>query len=292
MLSPHQFDRTRRLASRLAGIELVERHRELLHRRSQRLGIRDDAGLEALLAAAERGEVVATQRLLGLLTTKFTGFFRHPRHFELAAEHALRAAVQRGRARLWSAGTATGEEAWSLAMAVSEIFPRNDPPVSIMATDVDVAALATALRGEYGGASLQVFTPERRKRFLKATSVPNCLSITPALHRLVAFQAVNLIHPAWPVEGPFDVIFCRNVLMYLEAQHRHAVLERMAALLAPDGLLMLDPTEHLGDAGRWFQPGAGGVYSLPLHGGPGEHRQFSTIENVVRRHEAATRINL
>lgn len=262
MLSNQQFDRTRRLASSLAGIELVERHRELLHRRCRRSGLQDDAALSALLDAAEQGEAVAAQRLVCLLTTKFTGFFRNPRHFELAAEHALRTAGQHGWARLWSAGTATGEEAWSLAMAMSEVFQRNDPSVTILATDVDVDALATALRGEYGETSLQSLAPERRERFFSGTSVPNRSSITPALRRLVAFQAVNLIHSDWPVEGPFDVIFCRNVLMYLEARHRHAVLERMAALLAPDGLLMLDPTEHLGTAGRWFLPGAGGVYSL------------------------------
>ena len=77
-ISNQQFDRTRRLALSLAGIELVDRHRELLDRRSRRLGILDSAGLDALLGAAEEGETAATQRFLGLLTTKFTGFFRHP----------------------------------------------------------------------------------------------------------------------------------------------------------------------------------------------------------------------
>lgn len=98
-LSDQQFDRTRRLAARLAGIELVDRHRELLARRSRRLGIRDDAGLETLLNAAEEGEPSATQRLLCLLTTKFTGFFRHPRHFDIAAKHALQAARLHGLRR-------------------------------------------------------------------------------------------------------------------------------------------------------------------------------------------------
>ena len=81
------------------------------------------------------------------------------------------------------------------------------------------------------------------------------------MRRLVEFRALNLASEAWPVEGPFDVIFCRNVLMYLETCHRYAVLERMASLLAPDGLLILDPTEHLGKAGHLFTPAADGVYS-------------------------------
>src|SRR5512136_2778235 len=110
MLSNQQFDRTKRLALGLAGIELVERHRELLDRRRRRLGILDSAGLDSLLDAAEEGETTARQKLLCLLTTKFTGFFRHPHQVDLAAEHALRAGERHGRARLWSAAAATGEE--------------------------------------------------------------------------------------------------------------------------------------------------------------------------------------
>jgi chemotaxis protein methyltransferase CheR len=79
---------------------------------------------------------------------------------------------------------------------------------------------------------------------------------------------LNLTDPAWPLEGPFDVVFCRNVLMYLEACHRYAVLERMASVLAPDGILILDPTEHLGKAAHLFAHGADGIYSSrPRSGG-------------------------
>jgi len=262
MLSNQQFDRTRRLALSLAGIELVDRHRELLASRSRRLGIRDSAGLDSLLSAAEKGEPPARQQLLCLVTTKFTGFFRHPRHFEIAAAHALRAARQRGRARLWSAAAATGEEPWSLAMVLVEAFQRNDPPASIVATDVDVDALAIAERGEYGEAAVQALEPARRVRFLTATGDVRRWSIAPAARSVVEFRALNLAGETWPVEGPFDVILCRNALMYLESCHRYGVLERMASLLAPDGLLMLDPTEHPGQAGHWFTPGADGVYSL------------------------------
>ena len=80
-------------------------------------------------------------------------------------------------------------------------------------------------------------------------------SVTPAVRRFVEFCEVNLAERSWPVEGPFDVIFCRNVLMYLEASRRHAVLERMASLLAPEGLLIVDPTEHLGKAGSLVHAG-------------------------------------
>jgi len=261
MLSNQQFDRTRRLALSLAGIELVDRHRELLDRRSRRLGIHDSAGLDALLHAAEEGEPTARQQLLCLLTTKFTGFFRHPRHFDIAAEHALRAVRQRERARLWSAGAATGEEPYSLAMALIEVLQSDNPPASILATDIDVKALAVAQRGDYGEAAERALNPTRRERFLVATGIPGHWRIAPTARRLVEFRALNLASAAWPIAGPFDVIFCRNVLMYLEACHRYAVLERMASLLAPDGLLILDPAENLGKAAHWFTPAADGVCS-------------------------------
>jgi chemotaxis protein methyltransferase CheR len=260
MLSNQQFDRARRLALSLVGIELHERHRELLERRGKRLGIADSAGLDSLLGAAEAGEATATGRLLSLLTTKCTGFFRHPQHFRIAAEHALQAANHRGQARLWSAAAATGEEPYSLAMALIEGFGRDGPPASILATDVDAEALAVGQRGEYSEVALRGLEPARRERFLSQTGVARRWSIAPALHRLVEFRTLNLVREAWPMEGPFDVILCRNVLMYLESRCRRAVLVRMASLLAPDGLLLIDPTEHLGEAGKLFIPDSDAVY--------------------------------
>ena len=265
MLTDQQFERTRQLALRLAGIELVERHRKLLEQLIQP-GIVTNPDPE---------------RLLCLLTTRFTGFFRHPRHFELAAGHAIRAIGQCGRARLWSAGVATGEEAWSLAMAVMEAFRRDDPPASVFATDVEIEALATARQGEYAGGALRSLSPARRDRFFSETSVPQRWCVAPAVRRLVEFRALNLVSEEWPVEGLFDVIFCRNVLMYLETHHRYAVLERLASLLAPDGLLMLDPAEHLGKARHLFLPGTDSVYSLRRRSAHAETNHFKRTGIIV-----------
>jgi len=240
---------------------LCDRHRELLASRSRRLRIPPTAGIEALLGAAEEGDPPACRQLIGLVTTNFTGFFRHPRHFEVAAERALWAAHRRGQARLWSAAATTGEEPYSIAMALIEVFRRDDPPATILATDIDADALAVAARGEYGERALKALEPGRQARFFGETTVAGRLCVRPAVRCLVEFRALNLADVIWPAEGPFDVIFCRNVLMYLEACHRYAVVERLASLLAPDGLLILDPTEHLGKADHLFTPGADGVYS-------------------------------
>jgi chemotaxis protein methyltransferase CheR len=261
ILTSEQFERARRLASSLAGIELRERHRELLDRKGRRLGIGDEAGLDALLDAAETGDEAAGRRLIGLFTTSFTGFFRHPWHFDIAAEHALWAAHRRGRARLWSAAAATGAEPFSLAMALIELFRRDDPPAMILATDVDTDALDAARRGEYAERALRGLSPERRARFLEGPVGPGRWRIAVAPRNLVQFREGNLASSTRPAEGPFDVVFCRNVLMYLEEGRRHAILERIASVLAADGLLILDPAEHPGRAARLFAPGGNGVYS-------------------------------
>ncbi len=261
MLTNEQFDRTRRLALLLAGIELGPRHRELVERRSRRLGIGDDAGLDALLGGAEHGDAEARRRLIALLTTGFTGFFRHPWHFDMAAEHALWAAHRRGRARLWSAAAATGEEPYSLAMALIEVFGRDDPPAAILATDIDSRALQAARAGEYPDAALAALDAGRRERFFSESAASGRRRIADAPRRLVEFREVSLAGPVWAVEGPFDVVLCRNVLMYLEESLRRTALERVASLLVPDGLLLLDPAEHLGEAAHLFGRGEKGAFT-------------------------------
>ncbi|HKQ47929.1 MAG TPA: protein-glutamate O-methyltransferase CheR [Phycisphaerae bacterium] len=246
----------------LAGIELFERHRDLLLRRSSRIGIVDPIELDSLLQRVEKGDPDAQQKFFCLLTTKFTGFFRHPRHFAMAAQHAMEAVRRNGRARLWSAGAATGEEPYSLAIAVIEVFQRDDLPINILATDVDVEALEIGRRGEYSETALRGLEPSRRQRFLGEDRNARRFVVADALRQLVDFRALNLADEKWPIDGPLDVIFCRNVLMYLETGLRHTVVERMASLLAPGGLLMLDPTEHLGKAGHLFESRGDGVYSL------------------------------
>lgn len=261
MLTSDQFNRTRRLALHIAGIELVERHRELLYRRCERLGVRDGSGFDDLLDAAEGGDTEAGQRLIRLITTKFTGFFRHPRQFEAAAKAAFNAAQQRGAARLWSAATATGEEAYSLAMSLIEAFKHEEPPITILATDVDEESLSAARKGEYGARAIKELEPSRRTRFF-TEAVQHRWAINAQVRQLVEFHRLNLAAVGWAIDGPFDVIFCRNVLMYLEESHRYSVLERMASLLAPGGLLILDPSEHPGRASHLFAPSPDAIYSL------------------------------
>ena len=259
-LTDEQFDRVRALSLSLTGIQLAERHRELFATRCRRLKLGDWASLNDLLTAAEASDETARQRLIGLVTTSHTGFFRHPAHFDIAARHALSAVKERGVARLWSAAAATGEEPYSLAIAVIEAARRDDPPISILATDINPRVIETARTGEYGEAALQPLDSGRRGRFFGQAAGPGRWRISESIRGLVQFQQLGLNSDVWPVEAPFDVVLCRNLLMYLEARRRHLVLQRMASLVAPGGVLILDPAEHLGTGARLFAPGNNGVY--------------------------------
>ncbi len=260
-LTEHLFEQVRGLALQLAGIELRDRHRDLFCSRSRRIGIREVHQLEVMLRKVEDGDPESVNSFIGLVTTKHTGFFRHPLHFEEATQQAVRAIGKRGRALIWCAGAATGEEPFSMAMTLLETFKPRPVPVSIIATDVDPAAIASAQGGEYSELALRNLTTERRERFFHQISQERRWAINPVVRELVEFRVLNLIRQPWSVAGTFDVVFCRNVLMYLEPSYRLDILRRFAALLGPEGILVLDPAEHLGAAGSWYAPGRDGVYA-------------------------------
>ncbi len=257
-----EFAHVRNLALQIAGIQLHGRNREHFFRRCERVGISTAAGLAGLLKAVEAGDAEARRQFISLVTTGFTGFFRHPLQFETAAEHALKTIHRRGAARLWSAAAATGEEPYSLAMALNLLLGQDNPAVSILATDIDSDALDFAQRGEYRERSLQSLDPALRKRFFVDSSGTRSACIVAPIRRVVQFRELNLASSQWSVTGLFDVIFCRNVLMYLESRHRESALVRMAALLSPHGLLILDEAEYPGKAEHLFRKGNKGIYTL------------------------------
>jgi chemotaxis protein methyltransferase CheR len=146
-------------------------------------------------------------------------------------------------------------------MALIEAFDCHAPPVEIIATDLDTEALSAASRAEYPDAALEAMDTARRDRFFRMSDSRGRRRLASSVRNLVAFRVLNLASQDWPLKGPFDVIFCRNVLMYLEARRRCTALENIASFLAPDGLLILDPTEHLGRAGNLFASKGSGVYA-------------------------------
>jgi len=215
-----------------------------------------DAGayVRRLERPAGEGEL---RSLLPLVTVGKTEFFRDFRQFQAFEGQVLPALLEAGRAegrrvRVWSAGCATGEEPYSIAMAALE---RGATPASleIWATDLNPAALEAAQAGQYGPRRLGGLTAERLQRFLEVA--PGGHQVVPAVRALVRFEAHNLAAPAWPEVGPssLDAVFCRNVLIYFDQQGIEAVLARFYQALRPGGWLLLGYSESLLRFGTRFE---------------------------------------
>jgi chemotaxis protein methyltransferase CheR len=181
------------------------------------------------------------------LTTNLTSFFREAHHFPLLAEHALKARTGHGGPlTIWCSASSTGEEPYSIAMTVCEAFDTLTPPVQIVATDIDTNVLATASAGVYPIERVDKMDPARLRRFfLKGKGGQEGLvRVRPELRQLITFRQLNLLADGWDVRGPFDAIFCRNVMIYFDKATQRKILSRFVPLMKPDSLLFAGHSEN------------------------------------------------
>ena len=192
-------------------------------------------------AEQERGRMVRS------LTTNVTRFFREPHHFQhlrdVVLPPLLRAAQDGAPVRLWSAACSTGEEPYSLALTVLQLLPdagRFD--IRVLATDIDTNVLTQAREGRYGAEALAAVPPGLRSRWFDGAG--DGFAAGAALRQLIAFRPLNLIGP-WPMRGSFDVIMCRNVVIYFSEATQMEVWQRFSPLLAVNGFLYIGHSERL-----------------------------------------------
>lgn len=256
-LSEGEFSLFQRLIYTEAGIFLPPTKHFLL---SRRLGKRVvELGLRSFMAYYRRvsrdGDPRERALMLDLISTNETRFFREPRHFELLEEHVLprwkqeAAARQRGRrVRAWSAACSTGEEVYSLAMVLRDHLPPEEGwQVDLLASDISQRVVERAREAVWPMERARDIPERYLKRYmLKGTGgLRGQLAVGPKLRSLVSFLRLNLNDPSWPVAGSFDLIFCRNVLIYFDAESKARVVERCLDALAPQGLLFLGHAESL-----------------------------------------------
>ena len=192
-------------------------------------------------------------RCINALTTNLTRFFREAHHFDhlrdsLAAPR--RASGETGRFRVWSAGCSSGEEPYSIAMSLREAFgaaPHWD--VKVLATDLDTDMVARAARGVYPAEALGSI-PHRAHSTLRRRG--DEIEIVEGVKGLITFKQLNLMHQ-WPMRGPFDAIFCRNVMIYFDRQTQRELVTRFYDLLSPRGFLYLGHSENLHRVSEDFQ---------------------------------------
>jgi len=251
-LSDPAFRRLSDKLERKTGIVLNDSKKGLavsrLGRRLRSLGVDSFASYCDILDGPGGDEEF--QEMVLLLTTNVTRFFREAHHFDSFGKVILPKMVDRlergGKLRVWSAGCSSGEEPYSLAMTILDAIPAaNDLDIRVLGTDLDRKMVATARNAVYRLTDEDFAgTPLLERHLQPIADGTNEYRVSPKVASLVTFAELNLLE-AWPMQGRFDVIFCRNVVIYFATETQEALWSRFAAALNPGGHLMIGHSERV-----------------------------------------------
>jgi chemotaxis protein methyltransferase CheR len=268
-ISDREFEIFRDLVHTHTGITLNAHKRPLLQarlgRRLRVLGLRTFTEYHRYLKESDpTGQELGS--FINAITTNKTDFFREAHHFRYLTEQwapALKVRAARSGERLvriWSAGCSTGEEPYTIAMAMREALgAASGLEVRILASDLDTDVLARAETGEYSAEQTAPIPPPLLSRYFLRGRGDNVgrVRVRPELRSLVTFRRINFMDPRWPIRPGLDIVFCRNVLIYFDRPTQQRILERFLGLLKEDGLLilghsesvhgLLDGVQHLGN---------------------------------------------
>jgi chemotaxis protein methyltransferase CheR len=235
-----------------AGIDMRESKSELVYSRlTKRLRALNLDSFRDYCDLVERPDS-GDERLemLSALTTNVTRFFRERPHFDHLERHALPPLVAQarkgGKVRIWSAGCSTGQEPYSIALSLLAVEPQAHVlDVKILATDIDPRVIACGREGLYPeGALADVPSTLRARYFVADPGTPGSYRIADEAKKVVSFRTLNL-HGDWPMRGHFQVIFCRNVVIYFDEQGQRTLWGRFASKLAPEGWLYVGHSERV-----------------------------------------------
>lgn len=254
------FHYLRKLITAHTSIQISEMKREMVYgrvsRRLRQLGLKSFAEYCELLKD-ERSEEL--RNLINVITTNLTSFLRERHHFDYLAEAVLPVLKQtnstRQRIRIWSAGCSTGEEAYSIAITLWQARRMlQDWDMKILATDIDTRVLEKAREGVYQIQDIEPVPEELRVRaFLRgAGSNAGRVRVKPEIQNLVTFLPLNLTE-SWPMRGLFDIVFCRNVVIYFDRATQARLFNRFADILAPGGHLFIGHSETLFSISNRFE---------------------------------------
>jgi chemotaxis protein methyltransferase CheR len=248
------FEKVRTLIYQHAGISLNPGKQAMVYSRlSRRLrdtSHRSFASYLQWLQSASSSDP-EWQEFINCLTTNLTAFFREDHHFTaLAADLRARG---KGAQRIWCSAASTGEEPYSIAMVVAETLGLTSG-TRIMASDIDTKVLATARRAVYDAEARGLSTERLQRHFMRGRgNNSGFIRVKPELASMVEFRPFNLMSKDWSLGEPFDLIFCRNVMIYFDAATQRQVLQQMHRVLKPGGLLYVGHSENFTDSRDIFR---------------------------------------
>lgn len=241
------FERVRAMIYKRAGIALADSKQEMVYSRlARRLRATGINSFVRYLDDLEGGRLGhgEWEAFTNALTTNLTSFFREAHHFPLLADHVK---AKRGeQINIWCSASSTGEEPYSIAITCCEAFNSLTPPVHILATDIDTNVLATAANGVYPMERIDKLSPEQQRRFFLKGKGANAgmARVRPELRQLITYRQLNLLDEKWDIRPGFDVIFCRNVMIYFDKATQRKILQRFVPLMKPDALLFAGHSEN------------------------------------------------
>ncbi|WP_019960148.1 CheR family methyltransferase [Woodsholea maritima] len=271
-MSEADFQKIKTFIYDRAGISLSDQKRGLVYARlTRRLR---DLGLTTFKAyldyLAEGQDNQEFSNLVNALTTNHTKFFRERHHFDFlrgTAAAQWRKQLTRGapsKIRIWSAGCSTGEEPYTIAMTMAHAFDL-DFDWKILATDIDTTVLSHAKRGQYSVDTARDIPAQVKHRYMRSLG-QDLIEVDKQLQSHIRFNRLNL-HGNWPMKGPFDAIFCRNVTIYFDPPTKNKLIQRFIQLLPPGGFLFLGHSETLASRDLDLEPLGRTVYQRPMKGG-------------------------
>ncbi|RVU37765.1 chemotaxis protein CheR [Hwanghaeella grinnelliae] len=252
--SKADFEDLRTLVRERTGIVLQDHKRNMVYsrlaRRLRTLGLRSFADYRKRLEGREGPEEIVF--LINAITTNLTKFFREGHHFDhlgstVMSEVSKGQGIGKNKMRIWSAGCSSGEEPYTIAMTVRGRLPGIEKyDAKILATDLDTNMLDRGRNGLYSAEDAKGIPAEYQRKYvdLKSRESEGLAVMSKDLRKLIAFKHLNLLEK-WPMHGPFDAIFCRNVMIYFDNPTKQKLVEQFAALLRKGGWLYVGHSETL-----------------------------------------------
>ena len=248
----------------VSGISLTESKRALIYNRLRKRLNELQIDLETYTKKC-KSDPKELQHLLDLITTNHTNWMREASHFtdlvERVIPQLLQSQVGTPKLRIWCAASSSGEEPYGIAMRIREVFPDSTRwDLKILATDISQTVLETARLGIYDSSDVRMLSPQQLQILFKKADSEH-VQVKDDIKRLVSYARLNLIGE-WRMHGPFDVIFCRNVMIYFDDDTRCQLVNRFSKLLSSAGVLYIGHTEGLNSFAHPYTMIAPSIYEL------------------------------